>query len=168
MCFVIASAIVDRLSRRAIRSRHPEPWTMRQPFRTIRHSASPAARPMIVTMPEPMAADVVARYHKALARRDFDVARSLLKDDLRFVGPFDEFDAADDYLQALQRLFRIVDSVDVKHRSVAGSEVVVLFEMAPASPAGTQLVCEWFGVEGIRISSIRALFDTAPFAFLRQ
>jgi ketosteroid isomerase-like protein len=112
--------------------------------------------------------DVVARYHDALARRDFDAARALLKDDLRFVGPFDTFETADDYLGALQRLFGIVTSIDVKHRSSDGSEVVVLYEMATSTPAGTQLVCEWFGVEGDHIAWVRALFDTAPFAFLRQ
>ena len=32
---------------------------------------------------------------------------------------------------------------------------------------GTQLICEWYGVEDGSIAWIRALFDTAPFAFLR-
>jgi hypothetical protein len=113
-------------------------------------------------------ADVVARYHDALASRDFDAAHALLEDDLRFVGPFDTFESADDYLGALQRLFGIVTSIDVKHRSSVGDEVVVLYEMATSTPAGTQLVCEWFGVDGDRIAWIRAIFDTAPFAFLRQ
>jgi ketosteroid isomerase-like protein len=113
-------------------------------------------------------AEVVARYHDALASRDFDAARALLKDDLRFIGPFDAFETADDYLSALQRLFGIVTSIDLKHRSSSGDEVVVLYEMATSTPAGTQLVCEWFGVEAGRIAWMRALFDTAPFAFLRQ
>ena len=111
---------------------------------------------------------MVASYHEALARRDFDAARALLADGLAFKGPFDEFQTADDYLGAVQRLWGTVESVDVKHRSSAGNEVVVLYEMATRTPAGTQLVCEWFGVEGGKIAWIRALFDTAPFAFLRQ
>lgn len=45
--------------------------------------------------------------------------------------------------------------------------MVVLYEMTSSTPAGTQLICEWFEVEGGKISWIRALFDTAPFAFLR-
>ena len=117
-----------------------------------------------VTSPD----DVVAAYHDALERRDFNAARSLLRDDLRFTGPFDEFASADDYLKAVQGLWGIVDSIEVKHRSSAGDEVVVLYEMATRTPAGTQLVCEWFGIEKGTIAWIRALFDTAPFAFLRQ
>lgn len=110
----------------------------------------------------------MAAYHDALARRDFDAARALLRDDLRFRGPFDEFHTADDYLNAVRRLWGIVETIEMQHRSSAGGEVVVLYDMAPRTPAGTQLVCEWFGVENGSIAWIRALFDTAPFAFLRS
>jgi hypothetical protein len=45
---------------------------------------------------------------------------------------------------------------------------VVLYDMVTNTPAGTQLVCEWYGVENGKIAWIRALFDSAPFAFLRS
>jgi hypothetical protein len=115
----------------------------------------------------PPAESIVITYHDALARRDFAAARALLRDDLRFVGPFESFESADDYLRAVQGLWGIVETIDLKHRSSAGDQVVVLYDMVTRTPAGTQLVCEWFGVEGSTITWIRALFDTAPFAFLR-
>jgi hypothetical protein len=115
-----------------------------------------------------MIRDVVASYHQALADRNFESARALLRDDLHFTGPFDEFHRADDYLDALRGLWNIITTVDLKHLSADGDEAVVLFEMATTTPAGTQLVCEWYGVEGEKIAWIRAVFDTAPFAFLRQ
>lgn len=115
-----------------------------------------------------MSGDVVTAYHKALGDRDFDAARALLKDDLRFVGPFDTFDNADAYVETLRGLWNIVESVDIKHVSSRGQEVVALFEMVTTTPAGTQLVCEWYGVEAEQIAWIRALFDSAPFAFLRE
>lgn len=62
----------------------------------------------------------------------------------------------------------IVEGIEVKHRSADGNEVVVLYEMATKTPAGRQLVCEWFGIENGKIAWLRALFDTAPFAFLRS
>ena len=111
---------------------------------------------------------VVAAYHEALAARDFAAARALLADDLHFIGPIDEFHRADDYLAAVERLWGIIDHVEVRHRSASGDDVVVLYDMATRTPAGTQLVCEWFGVAAGRISRLRALFDTAPFAFLRR
>jgi SnoaL-like domain len=115
-----------------------------------------------------MGLDVIARYHEALGARDFDGARKLLRDDLRFTGPFESFDDADAYLAAVRKLWGIVESLDVRHVSASGDEVVALYDMATKTPAGTQLVCEWYGVEGDSIAWIRALFDTAPFAFLRE
>jgi SnoaL-like domain len=114
------------------------------------------------------AQDVVARYHEALGDRNFEGARALLRDDLRFTGPFESFETADGYLEAIQKLWGIVGSIDVRHVSADGNEVVALYDMATNTPAGTQLVCEWYGVEDGSIAWIRALFDTAPFAFLRE
>ena len=114
-----------------------------------------------------MGEDVVARYRAALADGDVDRARGYLRDDLRFEGPFDSFETADDYANALRRLWSIVDSVQIRHLSSEADQVVVLYDMVTKTPAGTQLVCEWYGVEGERIAWIRALFDSAPFAFLR-
>jgi hypothetical protein len=111
--------------------------------------------------------DVITRYHEKLVDRDFAGARALLRDDLRFAGPFESFETADDYLEAIQKLWGIVESIDVRHLSASGDEVVALYDMATRTPAGTQLVCEWYGVDDTSIAWIRALFDTAPFAFLR-
>jgi len=115
-----------------------------------------------------MPTDVVATYHQALADRDLGAARRLLRDDLRFQGPFDQIARADDYWAAITRLWDVVDRIDIRHRSSTGDETVVLYDMVTRTPAGTQLICEWFGVDEGRIAWIRTIFDTAPFAFLRQ
>lgn len=114
-----------------------------------------------------MVIDVISRYHEALGRRDLEGARKLLRDDLRFEGPFESIERADDYLAAIQKLFGIVESIEVRHASADGDQVVALYDMVTTTPAGTQLVCEWYGVEGGKIAWIRAVFDSAPFAFLR-
>jgi hypothetical protein len=77
-----------------------------------------------------MVGDVVAAYQKALGDGNFEAARALLKDDLRFKGPFEEFANADAYLKTVRGLFGIVESVDLRHVSSAGNEVVVLYDMA--------------------------------------
>lgn len=111
---------------------------------------------------------LVERYQKALGAQEFSTARAFMRDDLRFEGPFDAFDNADDYLGALQRLWGIVRSTRPRHLSSDHDEVVALYEMETDTPAGTQLICEWYRVENGQIAWIRALFDTAPFAFLRE
>src|SRR5436190_6291518 len=111
--------------------------------------------------------DVVKRYQRALREGDFDAARGVLKDDLRFQGPFDTFDNADDYLKAVQALHGIIESVDMKHLWADGDEIVMLYDMVTSTPAGTELICGWHGGEGDKIGRIRVVFDSAPFAFLR-
>lgn len=115
-----------------------------------------------------MSSDVVIAYHEALNGRDFDAARRLLRDDLRFQGPFETFTTADDYWAALTRLWGVVERIDVRHRSSNGDETVVIYDMITNTPAGTQPVVEWVGVEDGRIAWIRTIFDTGPFAFLRS
>jgi hypothetical protein len=114
-----------------------------------------------------MVLDVVSSYHEALREQDPAGARKLLRDDLRFEGPFESFENANDYVAAIAKLWGIVERIDVRHVSASGNEVVALYDMVTRTPAGTQLVCEWYGVEDGAIAWIRALFDTAPFAFLR-
>jgi hypothetical protein len=114
-----------------------------------------------------MVLDVISRYHEVLEKRDFDGARKLLRDDLRFEGPFESFERADDYVAAIQKLFGIVESIEIRHASADGDQAVALYDVVTTTPAGTQLVCEWYGVEGEQVAWIRAVFDTAPFAFLR-
>jgi len=114
-----------------------------------------------------MSSEVVAAYHKALNERDFDTARRLLRDDLRFQGPFDTFTSADDYWTSITQLWGVVERLDIRHRSSSGDETVVIYDMVTKTPAGTQPIVEWLGVEDGRIAWIRTIFDTAPFAFLR-
>jgi SnoaL-like domain len=115
-----------------------------------------------------MTLEVVARYHEALGERNIDGARMLLRDDLRFTGPFESFEDAHAYVAAVRPLWGIVESLEIRHVSASGDEVVALYDMVTRTPAGTQLVCEWYGVEDGSIAWLRALFDTAPFAFLRE
>ena len=115
-----------------------------------------------------MTSDVVTAYHAALGSRDLDAARRMLRDDLRFQGPFESFTTADEYWTAITRLWGIVERIDVRHRSTSGEETVVIYDMVTMTPAGTQPIVEWFGVKDGRIAWIRTIFDTAPFAFLRS
>jgi SnoaL-like domain len=115
-----------------------------------------------------MTLDVVTRYHDAVAVQDVDGARKLLHDELRFTGPFESFGSADEYVAAIQKLWGIVESIQVLHVSAAGDEVVAIYDMVTTTPAGTQPICEWYGVDGGAIAWIRAIFDTGPFAFLRS
>ena|SRR5579859_3011220 len=108
------------------------------------------------------AADVVRRYTQALDARDFSAARNLLADDLRFEGPIDAFDRADDFIKSISGLYGMVKGVE--HQAlVAEGENVAWFYILN-TPVANAPVAEWHTVRGGRIVQIRAYFDARPFA----
>jgi ketosteroid isomerase-like protein len=114
------------------------------------------------------ARNVVERYHDAWQRHDFETVRGLLHDDLSFRGPFDTFEKADDFVEAIRGLAPIVRDVELKKVFVDGDDVCLLFDMVTNTPAGTQPIAEWHRVRGDRLATIRAYFDARPFAALRE
>jgi len=110
------------------------------------------------------AAEVVERYQRAFGSGDAQAARSLLADDLRFKGPIEEFDNADDYMQSVAKLAQIVTGTDVKKVLADGDDVVTIYDLHTNSPAGTSNIAEWATVKGGKIAEIRVFFDPRPFA----
>jgi len=93
---------------------------------------------------------------------DFATARSLLADDLHFLGPIDEFHRADDYLGALQKLFSMVRGVENQATIVQDAEVVRFYVLD--TPVARAPVAEWYTVKDGKIAELRAYFDARPFA----
>jgi ketosteroid isomerase-like protein len=110
------------------------------------------------------AAEVVERYQRAFGSGDIETARSLLADDLHFKGPIEEFDNADDYIQSVAKLARIVAGTDVKKVLAQGNDVVTIYDLHTNTPAGTSNVAEWATVENGKIAEMRVFFDARPFA----
>ena len=111
------------------------------------------------------AKEIVQRYHDAWRRHDYEEARGLLHDDLDFAGPFDTFDRADDFLEAIRALAPVVKDVEVRKTFVDGEDVCLIFDMVTHG-AGTQPIAEWYAVRDGKIASLRVFFDARPFAAL--
>jgi hypothetical protein len=108
------------------------------------------------------AADVVERYSRALADRDFAAARALLADDLRFEGPIDKFERADDYVKAITALYGMVRGIEHQATITQGDEVAVFYVLD--TPVAKAPVAEWYTVTDGLIAQLRAYFDARPFA----
>jgi ketosteroid isomerase-like protein len=108
------------------------------------------------------AADVVHRYTQALDARDFAAARTFLADDLRFEGPIDRFDRADDFIKTISGLYGMVTGVE-HQATVAEGENVAWFYVLN-TPVANAPVAEWHTVRNGKIVQIRAYFDARPFA----
>ncbi|HTT15585.1 MAG TPA: nuclear transport factor 2 family protein [Thermoplasmata archaeon] len=110
------------------------------------------------------AKDVVMSYQAAMGKGDWKNARAHLRDDLEFRGPLDSFHTADEYLAALQRLYPMVEKVDVKRIFAEGDDVAVLCDLHFKPPMPTMYVVEWYSVTGEKISRVQVVFDPRPMA----
>ena len=107
-------------------------------------------------------ADVVRDYNRALQAKDFARARGFLADDLRFEGPIDRFEKADDYIAAIQRLYGMVSGVEEDGTLTDGDEVALFTVLK--TPMANAPVAEWYTVRADRITHLRVYFDARPFA----
>jgi limonene-1,2-epoxide hydrolase len=105
---------------------------------------------------------VVDRYNRALEGRDFAAARSLLADNLRFEGPIDRFEKADDYIAAITQLYGMVKGVE-HQKTIAGGEDVAVFYLLD-TPVAKAPVAEWYTVRSGKIVHLRTYFDARPFS----
>ena len=108
------------------------------------------------------AADVVHRYTEALEARDFSAARTLVADDLRFEGPIDRFDRADDFINTISGLYGMVTGVEHQATVAEGDNVAWFYVLN--TPVANAPVAEWHTVRDSKIVEIRAYFDARPFA----
>jgi hypothetical protein len=109
------------------------------------------------------AKEIVLEYFDALERRDFESARSYLKDNISYVSPLNSFDNAEAYLKYNFSLH--LPKLGIKKIFTDGDNDVCIFhETALTKPAATVFASIWCHVDdGGKISSINVLFDPRPF-----
>ena len=108
------------------------------------------------------AGQIIQEYFRAFHSGDANAARQLLADDLQLEGPFEKFDNADDYLQAVAKLGPIVKDVDMKKMWADDNDACVIYDMITDTPIGTAPIVEWHSVRGGKIAEIRVYFDPDP------
>ena len=109
--------------------------------------------------------DVARRYYEAVAKRDFDTMRSLLSDDLEFVGLFETYHGPKQYLDTFRGLLGITKRLDVKAVIGEGDQAAVFFELETGPPApATTFVAEWMQIANGKIRRVQSAFDGRPFA----
>ncbi len=113
----------------------------------------------------PNAGEILKKFYAAVAKKDITAARAYLDDDLLFLGLFETYHNAEEYLAALTGLLQITVRLDVKKIIAEGNDVAVFFELKTTAPAeATTLVAEWHQVKNGKISRVESAFDGRPFA----
>jgi hypothetical protein len=113
----------------------------------------------------PKAGKVLKKFYAAVIKKDMTAARSYLNDDLLFLGLFETYHTAEEYIAALTKLMQVVVRLDVKKIIAEENDAAVFFELVTKAPAeATTLVAEWHQVKNGKISHVESAFDGRPFA----
>jgi hypothetical protein len=113
----------------------------------------------------PNTGDILKNFYAAVMKRDLKSARNYLNDELIFLGLFDTYHSADEYIAALTKLLQITVRLDVKKIIAEGNDAAVFLELETKAPAAaTTLVAEWHQVKNEKISHVESAFDGRPFA----
>jgi hypothetical protein len=104
------------------------------------------------------AKEIVMEYFEAAARQDFESARSYLKDNVSYVSPVNSFDNAEAYLKYNFSLH--LPKLEYKKIFANSGDVCLFHETILTKPPATVFASIWFHVDGGKISSLRALFDS--------
>ena len=109
------------------------------------------------------AAATAATYFDAWRARDFARLRSVLADDVDFIGSLGRAHGADDCMRGLQGMTQIMTGLEVRKVFQDGPDVLTWYDLA-TSVAETVPVANWMHVEDGKITQIRAAFDTRGIA----
>lgn len=109
--------------------------------------------------------DIVKNFYDAAIARDLAKARIFLADDLVFVGLFETYRGADDYIKTFTGLLQITIRLQIKTIIAQADEAAVFFELETKAPAeATVLVAEWHQIKNGKIAHVESAFDGRPFA----
>jgi hypothetical protein len=110
------------------------------------------------------AGEILKQFYDAAIKRDFALARKYLGDDLEFVGLFETYRSADQYMPAFTGLLSITVRLDVKKIIAEGNDAAVFFELETMAPAeATVFVAEWHQIKNGRIYHVQSAFDGRPY-----
>lgn len=109
--------------------------------------------------------EILKKFYDAVQMRNIAEAGKYLHDDLVFVGLFETYRSAEQYLAALTGLLGVTVRLDVKRIIAQGADAAIFFELETKAPAeGTVLVAEWHQFKNGKIVHVESAFDGRPYA----
>ncbi len=109
--------------------------------------------------------EILKKFYEAVQRRNMAEARQYLHNDLVFVGLFETYRSAEQYISALTGLLQVTVRLDVKKIIAEGDNAAIFFELETKAPAeGTVLVAEWLQFKNGKIVHVESAFDGRPYA----
>ena len=108
-------------------------------------------------------AKVASAYFDAWKVNDFDTMRSLVDDDITFVGPLAQLEGAQNYMEGIKGMSRITSEIVIRKTFVDGPDVLTWYELH-TTVASAAAVANWLHIEEGKITSLRVAFDARELA----
>jgi ketosteroid isomerase-like protein len=112
---------------------------------------------------EPETFEVATKCLEAWTSGDFATARTLLRDDVTFVGPLGSGGGVESYMNRLVDLSRHVTSAEPIKVLVDGDDACIFYDLVTDAAVSVP-TSDWYHVQDGKISSVRAYFDTRALA----
>jgi ketosteroid isomerase-like protein len=110
---------------------------------------------------------IVSAYFDAWRAHDPAALRGLLADDATFTGPLGHSENADDYREAIGRMFAVTTGIVIRKMIADGDDVLTWFDLH-TSVAPPAAVANWSQIENGKIARVRATFDPRPILAARE
>ena len=103
--------------------------------------------------------DIAHAYFDALKNHDFQTLRSLMADDITFIGPLAKCKNADECMAGLQGLSSITTDIVIKHIWADDFDVITWLELHTTKTLEPLRICNWMHIENEKIINIQVTFD---------
>ncbi|RYG00944.1 MAG: nuclear transport factor 2 family protein [Chitinophagaceae bacterium] len=101
---------------------------------------------------------VVRTFLDAVTNHDFEKARSMVADDLKFIGVKATVEGADEYFNQMKQMKL---KYDIRKVFSSENDVAVFYDIKMGDE--TVLAAGWYGFQGDLIKTIQVVFDSAKF-----
>lgn len=106
--------------------------------------------------------NIATTYLESWKSRDFETIRSLLSDDVTFIGALGEAQGVNDCINGLQGLSSIMTDIVIQHMWADECDVITWYEFHTTKTNKPLSVVNWSHVENGKITNIRVTFDPRP------
>ena len=108
--------------------------------------------------PKELASDCLAAWSSG----DLETTRSLLSDEVTFAGPLGSTRGADEYIEGIKGMVKIVDRAEQREVFAEGADVCIVYDLVTKTPPARIPTAGWYKVHDGKITSVRAFFDPRP------
>jgi len=105
-------------------------------------------------------------YYDLLNNKDFSGLKDLLSENMSFIGPVVQRSGANEYIDALKRLFKFHKKSQMLKQFENGNDVCSIHDLIMDKPAGGSLsvvIADWIRVVDGRIAEQKIYYDPREF-----